>query len=29
MVLTGALDKNADAYQSQVWLTAWNVIAKK
>jgi AcrR family transcriptional regulator len=29
MVLTGALDKDADAYQAQVWLTAWNVIAKK
>lgn len=29
MVLTGALDKNADAYQSQVWLAAWNTIAKK
>jgi AcrR family transcriptional regulator len=29
MVLTGTLDKNADAYQSQVWLAAWNVIAKK
>jgi AcrR family transcriptional regulator len=29
MVLTGALDKNADAYQSQVWLAAWNAIAKK
>jgi AcrR family transcriptional regulator len=29
MVLTGTLDKNADAYQSQAWLAAWNVIAKK
>ena len=29
MVLAGALDKNADAYQSQVWLAAWNTIAKK
>jgi AcrR family transcriptional regulator len=29
MVLTGALDKNADAYQAQAWLVAWNVIAKK
>jgi AcrR family transcriptional regulator len=29
MVLTNTLDKNADAYQSQVWLAAWNVIAKK
>lgn len=28
-VLTGELDKKADAYQSQTWLTAWNVIAKK
>lgn len=29
MVLTGALDKKADAYQAQTWLTAWNTIAKK
>lgn len=29
MVLTGALDKKADAYQSQTWLAAWNTIAKK
>ena len=29
MVLAGILEKYADAYQSQVWLTAWNTIAKK
>lgn len=29
MVLSGSLDKNANAYQSQTWLIAWNVIAKK
>jgi AcrR family transcriptional regulator len=29
MVLSGALDKNADAYLSQTWLAAWNVIAKR
>lgn len=29
MVLTGTLNKKADAYQAQVWLAAWNVIAKK
>jgi AcrR family transcriptional regulator len=29
MVLTGALDKKADSYQSQAWLAAWNAIAKK
>ncbi len=29
LVLTGVLDKNADAYQSQTWLTAWASIAKK
>lgn len=29
MVLNGVLDKKADAYQSQTWLMAWNVIAKK
>ncbi len=29
MVLTGALDKKADAYQSQTWLAAWSAIAKK
>jgi AcrR family transcriptional regulator len=29
MVLTGTLDKSADAYQAQAWIAAWNVIAKK
>jgi AcrR family transcriptional regulator len=29
MVLIGALDKNADAYLSTTWQTAWNAIAKK
>jgi len=29
MVLTGELDKKADAYQPQTWLDAWNLIAKK
>ena len=29
LVLTGALDKQADAYLSQTWLAAWNVIVKK
>ena len=29
MVLTGALDKKAEAYLSQTWLIAWNAIAKK
>ena len=29
LVLTGALDKKADAYLSQTWLTAWNAIVKK
>ena len=29
MVLTGTLDKKADAYLSQTWLIAWNAIAKK
>jgi AcrR family transcriptional regulator len=29
MVLIGALDRKADAYQSQTWLAAWNAIAKK
>lgn len=29
MVLTGALDKKAEVYQAQVWLAAWNAIAKK
>jgi AcrR family transcriptional regulator len=29
MALIGALDKSIDAYQSQAWLAAWNVIAKK
>jgi len=28
-VLTGAMDKKAEAYLSQTWLAAWNVIAKK
>ncbi len=28
-VLTGTLNKKADTYLSQTWLTAWNVIAKK
>ena len=28
-VLTGALNKKADAYLSQTWLAAWNAIAKK
>jgi AcrR family transcriptional regulator len=28
-VLTGVLDKKADAYLSQTWLAAWNTIAKK
>ena len=28
-VLTGALNKKADAYLSQTWLAAWNGIAKK
>lgn len=28
-VLNGALDKKADAYQSQAWLAAWHAIAKK
>jgi hypothetical protein len=27
-VLTGAMDRKADAYQSQTWLAAWNAIAK-
>ncbi len=29
MVLNGKLEKNADAYHSQAWLAAWNVIVKK
>jgi AcrR family transcriptional regulator len=29
LVLTGFLDRKADFYQSQVWLAAWNAIAKK
>jgi AcrR family transcriptional regulator len=29
MVLTGALDKKADAYQSQTWMAAWNAIVRK
>jgi AcrR family transcriptional regulator len=29
MVLSCALDKKADAYLPQTWLTAWNVIAKR
>jgi AcrR family transcriptional regulator len=29
LVLTGALDKKADTYLSQTWLTAWNAIARK
>jgi hypothetical protein len=29
LVLTGALDKKADTYLSQTWLTAWNAIVRK
>ena len=29
MVLTGALDKEADSYQSQVWMAAWGCVVKK
>ena len=29
MVLIGDLNKAADSYQSQVWLTAWNTVVKK
>lgn len=29
MVLSGALEKKAEAYLSQTWLIAWNAIAKK
>jgi AcrR family transcriptional regulator len=29
LVLTGLLDRKADFYQSQVWLAAWNTIARK
>lgn len=28
LVLTGVLDRKADAYHSQTWLSAWNSIAK-
>ncbi|NOQ34982.1 MAG: TetR/AcrR family transcriptional regulator, partial [Methylococcaceae bacterium] len=29
LVLAGDLEKNADNYQSQAWLTAWNTVVKK
>jgi len=29
MVLNGDLEKNADDYQSQAWLAAWNTVVKK
>jgi AcrR family transcriptional regulator len=29
LVLTGALDKKADAYLTQTWLAAWNAIVRK
>ncbi|MDD2725423.1 MAG: TetR/AcrR family transcriptional regulator [Methylovulum sp.] len=29
MVLTGELNKSAEAYRSQTWLAAWNLVAKK
>ncbi len=29
LVLTGVLEKKAEAYQSNAWVTAWNAIAKK
>jgi AcrR family transcriptional regulator len=29
LVLTGELDKKADVYQAQTWLSAWNVIVNK
>lgn len=29
LVLTGVLDKKAEAYQAETWTTAWNAIAKK
>ncbi|WP_305908443.1 TetR/AcrR family transcriptional regulator [Methylomarinum sp. Ch1-1] len=29
MVLIGALDKDADSYQAQVWLAAWGCVARK
>ncbi|MCL7419336.1 MAG: TetR/AcrR family transcriptional regulator [Methylobacter sp.] len=29
LLLTGALDKKAEVYQSQAWLAAWNAIAKR
>ena len=29
MVLTGALEKKAESYQSETWAAAWNSIAKK
>lgn len=29
LVLTGVLEKKAEAYQTETWTTAWNTIAKK
>jgi len=29
LILTGDLNKAADSYQSQAWLTAWNTVVKK
>jgi AcrR family transcriptional regulator len=29
LLLTGALDKKPEVYQSQAWLAAWNAIAKR
>ncbi len=29
MVLLGILDKQADSYQTQVWMTAWGCVVKK
>ncbi len=29
LMLNGTLDKKTESYQSQVWLVAWNAIAKK
>lgn len=29
LMLNGTLDKKTESYQSQVWLAAWNAIAKK
>ncbi|WP_031435865.1 TetR/AcrR family transcriptional regulator [Methylobacter tundripaludum] len=29
LALTGFLDRKAESYQSQTWLTAWNTIVKK